>query len=307
MTSHDAHFKQLLRTFLREFLQAFVPELGRELKSASIEFLDKELLRAGRKSRMRVVDLVAKVQFRDEPGFVLVHVEHQSSRRAEIRRRMFAYAAWLMDERRLPVYPILLTSYDRPLDKEPDRYLVEVHGLRVLDFRFRVVQLNRLNWRDFLRAPNPASTALMAKMKIAPAERPKVRVQILRLLTQLRLDRRKLDLIAGFVDTYLALTTKESVAFHRELDTIEDKQLKRSVMELITDWERKGRREGRKEGRQEGELAVLMRLLRHRFGELPRSLEQQINALSSTQLEALAEALLDFTRLEDLKAWLKDH
>jgi predicted transposase YdaD len=305
MTSHDAHLKQLLRTFFREFLQAFVPEVGRELKPGSIEFLDKELLRtAGHKPRMRVVDLVAKVAFRDQPGFVLVHVEHQSSRRAEVRRRMFAYAGRLMEEHGLPVYPILLTSYDRPRDKEPDRYVVEARGLKVVDFRFRVVQLNRLNWRDFLRTRNPAATALMAKMKIAPADRPKVRVQILRLLTQLRLDRRKLDLVAGFVDTYLSLTSKDFVAFRRELDRIEDRQQKHKVMELITQWERKGRKEGRQEGRQEGELTVLARQLKRRFGALPIPLEQRIKALSLKELESLAEALLDFEKLEDLEAWL---
>ena len=40
MTSHDTHFKQLLRTFFKEFLQAFVPELSRELKPGSIVELD---------------------------------------------------------------------------------------------------------------------------------------------------------------------------------------------------------------------------------------------------------------------------
>ena len=81
MTPHDAHFKQLLRTFFKEFLEAFVPGLGRELKPGSIEFLDKELVRGrGRKLRARLVDLVAKVRFRDQPGFVLVHVEHQAQR-----------------------------------------------------------------------------------------------------------------------------------------------------------------------------------------------------------------------------------
>ena len=33
----------------------------------------------------------------------------------------------------------------------------------MLDFRFTVIQLNRLNWRDFARRPNPVAAALMAK------------------------------------------------------------------------------------------------------------------------------------------------
>jgi hypothetical protein len=146
MISHDSHFKELLRTLFREFLEAFVPEIGGQLKPGEIEFLDKELLRRrGKSLRPRLVDLVAKVQFTDEPGFVLVHTEHQAKRASEVPRRLHFYATWLMEHYKLPVYPILLTSYDRPANPEPDRYLVQVRGLRVLDFRFKVVQLNRLD------------------------------------------------------------------------------------------------------------------------------------------------------------------
>ena len=46
---------------------------------------------------------------------------------------------------------------------------------KVLEFNYQVIQLNRLNWRDFLDKPNPVASALMAKMDIAPKDRPKVK------------------------------------------------------------------------------------------------------------------------------------
>jgi hypothetical protein len=49
----------------------------------------------------------------------------------------------------------------------------------VLEFTYRVVQLSRLHWRDFLRQPNLAAGALMAKMGIATAQRPKVKLECL--------------------------------------------------------------------------------------------------------------------------------
>jgi len=294
LIAHDEHFKGLLRTFFREFLEAFLPDLAADLKPGRIELLDKELLEsAGRSARPRFVDLVAKVQFRRQAGFVLVHVEHWSSRRSDARRRMFFYAARLMEERRLPVYPVLLTSYDRPLSREPDRYVVEVRGLRVVEFGFRVVQLNRLGWRDYARKPNPAAAALMARMRIAPVDRVKVRLHPLRLLVQLCLDRRKMDLIAGFVSAYLALTGKEHLAFARELDRIEDRREKRKVMELITEWERKGRTEGRTEGRAEGRRQTLrediLDVLEARFDAVPYPLRERIQAV---QAEAVLKKLL---------------
>ncbi|MGF1495903.1 MAG: DUF4351 domain-containing protein [Elainellaceae cyanobacterium] len=37
---------------------------------------------------------------------------------------------------------------------------------------------------------------------------------------------------------------------------------------------------------------------------MPESMQLAINSLSLEQIEALAEALLDFTSLADLEAWL---
>ena len=75
--------------------------------------------------------------------------------------------------------------------------------------------------------------------------------------------------------------------------------------------EAKGRQEGRQEGeaigRQEGEAAVTLRLLNRRCGPLSVATTVQIQALPVDQLEALADALLDFTGPADLAASLAAH
>ena len=58
------------------------------------------------------------------------------------------------------------------------------------------------------------------------------------------------------------------------------------------------------EGRQEGEAAVTLRLLNRRCSPLSDATTAQIQALPLGQLEALADALLDFTGPDDLAAWL---
>ncbi len=55
------------------------------------------------------------------------------------------------------------------------------------------------------------------------------------------------------------------------------------------------------EGRQEGEAAITLRLLNRRCGPLTDATTAQIQALPLEQLEALADALLDF---QGLAAWL---
>ena len=66
-------------------------------------------------------------------------------------------------------------------------------------------------------------------------------------------------------------------------------------------------REAKEEGRQEGESALILRLLSRRLGEVTPEQRSQIQALSINQLEALGEALLDFTKPEDLEEWWRSH
>jgi predicted transposase YdaD len=63
--------------------------------------------------------------------------------------------------------------------------------------------------------------------------------------------------------------------------------------------------EGREEGRQQEGRSLILRLLTRRVGTLPDNLAAQITALPLEQLEALAEALLDFQAIADLETWLE--
>ena len=76
--------------------------------------------------------------------------------------------------------------------------------------------------------------------------------------------------------------------------------------------ERHGEQRGRHQGLKEGELqgkqqeaqALVLRQLPRRCGQLSQSQELAVRALSLEQLEALAEALLDFDGPVALDAWL---
>jgi predicted transposase YdaD len=58
---------------------------------------------------------------------------------------------------------------------------------------------------------------------------------------------------------------------------------------------------------QEGEAMIVLRLLERRIGKLSPEMRSQVQLLSSQQLEALSEALLDFSQLSDLRDWLRSH
>jgi hypothetical protein len=52
-------------------------------------------------------------------------------------------------------------------------------------------------------------------------------------------------------------------------------------------------------------LEIKLRQLNRRFGEVDTSIIERIRALSTEQLEALGEAFLDFTSVDDLVTWLE--
>ncbi len=51
---------------------------------------------------------------------------------------------------------------------------------------------------------------------------------------------------------------------------------------------------------------LLMRLLNKRFGEISNEISRQFDYLSTTDLDSLAEAVLDFNNLDDLLSWLEE-
>jgi predicted transposase/invertase (TIGR01784 family) len=79
----------------------------------------------------------------------------------------------------------------------------------------------------------------------------------------------------------------------------------RVYQEAKAEGEQIGEQRGRQEGRQEAGQTLVLRQLTRRLGELPKASKARIEGLAIEDLENLAEALLDFTTLADLMAWLE--
>ncbi|NJM72769.1 MAG: DUF4351 domain-containing protein, partial [Scytonema sp. RU_4_4] len=61
---------------------------------------------------------------------------------------------------------------------------------------------------------------------------------------------------------------------------------------------------GEERGKKQEALELILRLLTRRFGAIEPEIQQQIRTLSITQLEELAEALLDFSNPSNLVNYL---
>ena len=306
MVDHDRLFKQLLTTFFLEFLDLFAPELAQQVEPQSLEFMDKETFTDAVAGDHHIVDLLARVRVRGLPGCVLVHVEPQARENdmKKFPQRMFRYFAGLEARHPdVPIYPVAVLSFDRP--PQPDRYGMELPGLKVLEFRFRRIQLNQLSWREYVRHHNPVAVAFMSRMRIAARDRWRVKLECVRLLLRLRLDRAKTRLVSVFVDTYLNLDSRERRLLDKELKAmpVEERDY---ALELTTSWKEEGRTEGLEEGRRRTATLVL-RQLRRRVGIASKALGARVEGLPIDQLERLADDLLDFTAHSDLERWLEKY
>jgi hypothetical protein len=285
---HDRLFKELLTTFFVEFLELFFPVLAETLERDSIEFLSQEHFANLLDGEEYRVDIVAKARFKGSETFFLIHIEHQSTAPSTFPVRFFRYYSALFEKHGLPIYPIVIYSHDRPRKVQPHVYRVAFPDGEVLRFRYRVVQLNRLPWRKFVKTHNPVASALMSRMKIAPLDRPKVKAECLRLMLTLRLDRARMKLITAFVDSYLRLNEREEKVFQRTIDAKVPRRQKEEIVEIITSWEEKGLKKGVEQGVEQGvELGraklrkILCEMLESRFGPLEHSVAARINRIGS--------------------------
>ena len=298
MIDHDRLFKELLSNFFLEFIELFFPEIMADLAQDSLKLLDKEVFADVTSGDKYETDLIAQVKFRQTDSYFLIHIENESSAKAHFNRRMFRYFARLHEKFALPIYPIVIFSYEKPRKSAQSQYKVEFSGFKVLEFNYRVIQLNQLSWREFLNRPNPVASALMAKMRFEPQERVKVKAECLRLLVTLKLNPAKMQLISGFIDTYLTLNPLEEAEFQSELDLLRPQE-QEQVMQIVTSWMRQGIEQGAQRERD-----LVIRQLRRKFGAIDAPLATQVREIDLDRLEALGEALLDFSTVEDLKQWL---
>lgn len=303
MIDHDRLFKELLSTFFLDFLALFTPEVLDYLDPDSIAFLDKELFTDVTAGEKFETDLLVQAQFRNQPSFFLVHVENQSSSSSDFGKRMFRYFARLFEQYDCPVYPIVVFSYERPQKKASSTFTVDFPDFSVMTFNYKVIQLNQLNWRDYLSKQNPVASALMSKMKIASEDRAKVKAECLRLLVTLRLDPARMQLISGFVDTYLKLNAEEEEAFKVEIGRTTPQETKEDVMQIVTSW----MQQGIEQGRQEGQVRIIRRLLHNQLGELSEDIERSLSLLTEQQIEQLTDDLPTIRSANSLSDWLSVH
>jgi predicted transposase YdaD len=132
------------------------------------------------------------------------------------------------------------------------------------------------------------------------------------LLVTLKLNPAKMQLISGFIDTYLRLNQIEEEKFAAEIGSLIPAE-KEEVMQIVTSWMEQGIEQGIERGIQQGrqeaitkEKDLIVRQIKRKVGNIDMELETRIKSLNLEVIEVLAEAIFDLATVEDLRNWLEN-
>ncbi|MEC5423419.1 Rpn family recombination-promoting nuclease/putative transposase [Virgibacillus sp. C22-A2] len=255
---HDQLFKELIHTFFEEFLEAFFPEVHHHIDFTSIKPLSGEVFTDLIDGESRKADIVIEAKLKGEDTLIIIHVEPQSYSQPNFHERMYHYFSLLYNKYRKPILPIAIFSYDEKRN-EQNEFTIAFPFFHVLTFNFLLLELRKMNWRNYLESNNPVAAALLSKMGYKENERIKVKIELLRMLTKMELNPAKTRLIHSFFEKYLTLNEREEEELMDEI-----KQLKEGeqILELPISYEERGIEKGIKKGIERGIKKVAGELLK---------------------------------------------
>ena len=190
-TKHDQLHKELIKTFFKEFIEAFFPEVHETLDFESIQPISEEVHTDLIEGKTRRLDIVVETRLKGTDVVVIVHIEPQSYIQRNFHERMFHYFSLLYNKYRKPIIPIAVFSYEENWEK--DHYIMAFPFFHVLTFRYMAVHLRKKNWRDYILSDNPVAAALLSKMGYKEEEKIQVKKEFLRMMTRMELDPARQD------------------------------------------------------------------------------------------------------------------
>lgn len=298
---HDQLFKELIGSFLPDFLSLTAPEAAARLDLSHWKLLDKEAFTDWPRGRRRELDLLAEITLR-EGGTALVHVEVEVRARPEAGVRLASYYMQLKLRHGRPVLPVLLClRRGRPgvtLEQVTDAVL----GPEIGSFRYYAFCLAGCCAEDYLARPEPLAWALASLMRperLSPAEHKAGCLR--RIFAAHDLDELRIYLLAHCVETYLELQGRDA----EEFEILWSREPNREARTMFMTWserlEAKGWERGIEQGREQGLREILLRQLSLRFGPLPAGVRQRVDTIRSVdRLTRIAEQVLVARSLDEI-------
>ena len=307
---HDQYWKTILRTFLREFMELFLPDEASGLDFSSVSDVERQLFTDLPEGRMREPDLALEVRSPErEAEVIVIHIEIQHRRGADVPRRMWEYYSLLRLRTRRRVLPLVLYLGRGAGGVTPETYVETLLGREILLFRYMTVGLGDLRAEEYLERDNVLSAPLSALMSGERATRVARKIRAYDKVRRSILDEARRSMLVHMIDRYLILSEEEEVEMSQKLREKEHVE----VQEWLSDYEVRGIEKGIGQGIEQGieqgidrglvqgKKETLLLLLRHRFGTVPEDLARRIEGIdSASELDALALKAVEAKAVADL-------
>lgn len=309
---NNSPWKEVLEAYFPQAMQFFFPQIAALIDwNHPHLFLDKEFQAIAYdavKGRLYADKLVSARLLQGKELWLLIHIEVQAESEDIFPERMFLYNIRIFDYYGKPATSLAILC-DSNSDWRPNQYSFESPGTKH-NFEFSTVKLldyqNR--WSELEASDNPFAMVVMAHLKTQETrnqarERKNWKFRLVRRLYELGWQETDVRSLYRFIDWVMLLPKQLDAEFWQELKEFEQER----NMTYVTTGERigyeRGIEEGEQKGEQKGEQRLILKQLQRRFGELPSEAIASIQSLDVIQLEELAEALLDFTEIDDLVRW----
>ncbi|MBM3236592.1 DUF4351 domain-containing protein [Candidatus Poribacteria bacterium] len=324
----DQFIKELAGDFLKEIIESFFPQLGQKLDFSQQNDLNKELYTESPKGEERFVDVLLEVGYKTPPPSVLlVHVESQQRKRFDFPARMLGYQCLIYGreiererqdsfslaefnewEKKKNILSFVFCNYVLDAGITEEEYKTSFQ----LSCRYTCISLPMLSAREYLQKDNPVVCALAVFMDLDGLSKPILKVECYRklLLYMKHLTARQVNQIVYSLETYLTLTEEEKAIYQRLINEVYPEVSEMITNPLIELGRQEGVQLGRKEGvqlglqqgRQQELQESVVRILSHRFRQIPQDLQEKIASLTDIQkLRNLLDASVEVKSLEELR------
>lgn len=301
ISDYDGAWKTALNAFFPAFLALFFPQAHSNIDwTQPLVFLETELQQSAptqNTGKQRVDTLVQVARTDGSPAQVLVHVEVQSQPDNRLAERMFRYHGRIFDRDQIPVVSLVVLADDSPSFR-PDRFGYAIWGCEAF-LHFPTVKLRDLD-RAALETEENVFALITLLHRDAQETQGLTAERLTRKLTRWRQVLRRgyavetVRLLIQVMERLLRLPSALQISSVAQLRAIEVEET--GMDTFITSIEELGREEGQRD--------LLTILLEAKLGPLPPSLHTRLRNLEAARLRPLALALLGFTTLDDLTAWL---
>ncbi|MHC5539899.1 DUF4351 domain-containing protein [Singulisphaera rosea] len=314
MVDHDQRFKSLLKTFFAEFFETFFPVWADRFDFSSVDWLEQEVFTDPPRGERRSLDLVARMSL--HPGvpppvptqaivvdrcLTLIHVEIESQDTvAPLRPRMLSYYEQLRRQHGLPVLPIALYLRVGLDGVGWDVYEESYWDHRLVSFTYAYVGLPALDGEQYVAGPHLLGVALTALTRVPATRRAVVHAEALQRLAEARENDYRRYLLLDCLEAYARLDEEQAEELQTLLRTERYQGAQAMAMTTYEKGQEQGLQQGLQQGLEQGQRGLLRKLLEGRFGPLNPRVSQHLDSLSSSQLEAIALAVLTARSLQEL-------